>query len=177
MVRHSAIPSYTRADSFVRRKNIYSIKMYRCADKSLAQQGRKQANDSVRMASISFGALPCRKKNLMTARISMLLKSRAALTCFRTCFLPRRAKDLPAHRQSLLLFSITPMTITPAFSLKPKVPVDNSDILCFSGIHKTASNTPLCYPSNLLTHCSEHEKFWTMHHNRACTNLQITKGI
>jgi len=33
---------------------------------------------SIRMAWISFGALPCRKKNLMTARISMLLKSCAS---------------------------------------------------------------------------------------------------
>jgi len=32
----------------------------------------------------------------MTARVSMLLKSRASLTCFRACFLPRRAKDLSA---------------------------------------------------------------------------------
>ena len=36
-------------------------------------------NVSIRMAWISFGALPCReKKNLMTARVSMLLKSRAS---------------------------------------------------------------------------------------------------
>ena len=32
------------------------------ADKSLARPGRKQANVSVRIAWISFGALPCRKK-------------------------------------------------------------------------------------------------------------------
>ena len=38
------------------------------------------------------------KKNLMTARVSMLLKSRASLTCFRVCFLPGRAKDLSAQR-------------------------------------------------------------------------------
>jgi len=35
------------------------------------------------------------KKNLMTARVSML-KSRVSLTCFRACFLPGRAKDLSA---------------------------------------------------------------------------------
>jgi len=40
------------------------------------------------MAWISFGALPCRKKKLMTARISMLLKSRASLACFQACFIP-----------------------------------------------------------------------------------------
>ena len=39
-----------------------------------------------------------RKRNLMTARVSMLLKSSAYLTCFRACFLPGRAKDLPPPR-------------------------------------------------------------------------------
>jgi len=38
--------------------------MYRGADKSLARPGRKQANVSVRMACISFGAFPCKKKKL-----------------------------------------------------------------------------------------------------------------
>jgi len=70
---------------------------YRDADKSLARTGRKQANVSLRMLWISFGALPCReKKNLMTARFSMLLKSCASLKCFLPCFLPGRAKDLSA---------------------------------------------------------------------------------
>jgi hypothetical protein len=36
----------------------------------------------------------------MTARVLMLLKSRASLTCFRACFLPGRAKDLSAPRYS-----------------------------------------------------------------------------
>jgi len=72
---------------------------YRDADKSLARPGRKQPNISVRMAWISFGALHCRgEKNLMTARVSMLLKLRASLACFRACFLPGRAKDLSAPR-------------------------------------------------------------------------------
>jgi len=35
---------------------------YKDADKSLARPGRKQANVSVRIAWISFGVLPCRKK-------------------------------------------------------------------------------------------------------------------
>ena len=78
----------------------HNVTLYRGADKSLTRPGRKQANVSVRMAWISFGALPCRKKNkhLMTARVSMLLKSRASLTCFRACFLPGRAKDLSSRR-------------------------------------------------------------------------------
>ena len=41
---------------------------YRGGDKSLTRPGRKQANVSVRMAWISFGALPCRKRNWMRAR-------------------------------------------------------------------------------------------------------------
>jgi hypothetical protein len=48
-----------------------------------------------------FPSAPChagKKENLMTARISMLLKLRAFLTCLRTCFLPGRAKDLSATR-------------------------------------------------------------------------------
>jgi len=46
-----------------------------------------------------FPSAPClAKKNLITARVSMLLKSRASLTCFRACFLPGRAKDLSAPR-------------------------------------------------------------------------------
>jgi len=69
------------------------------ADKSLARPGRKQANVSVGMEWISFGALSCRKKKtLMKVHVSMLLKSRASLTCFRACFLPGRAKDLSARR-------------------------------------------------------------------------------
>jgi len=60
--------------------------------------GRKQANVSVRMAWISFGALPCSERNLMTARLSMLLKSRASRTRFWARRLPGRAKDLSAPR-------------------------------------------------------------------------------
>ena len=60
--------------SLEERRNVFSS--YRGVDKSVARPGRKQANISVRMAWISFGALPCRKKkHLMTARVSMLLKS------------------------------------------------------------------------------------------------------
>ena len=42
--------------------------------------------------------MSCTKRNLMTALVSILLKSRASLTCFRVCFLPGRAKDLSAPR-------------------------------------------------------------------------------
>jgi len=45
-----------------------------------------------------FPSAPClaKKKILLTARVSMLLKSRTSLTCFRACFLPGRVKDLSA---------------------------------------------------------------------------------
>ena len=69
--------------------------IYRGADKSVAQPGRKQTNISVRIVWISFSTLPCRKKkNLMTARVLMVLKSCSSLTCFWACFLPGWAKDL-----------------------------------------------------------------------------------
>jgi len=73
-------------------------KKYRGSDKSLARPRRKQANVSVRMAWIFFGVLSCRKKKNLTARVSMLLKSRASLSCFGVCFLPGRAKELSAPR-------------------------------------------------------------------------------
>jgi len=52
-----------------------------------------------------FPSAPCLVggKNLITARVSMLLKSRTSLTCFRVCFLPGRAKDLSAPRYAHIL--------------------------------------------------------------------------
>jgi len=38
------------------------------------------------------------KKNLMTARVSMLLKSSAYLICFLASFVPGRSKDLSGPR-------------------------------------------------------------------------------
>ena len=51
---------------------------YRGADKSLARPGRKKANVSVRMAWISFGALPCRKKKLDSSRLDVVEIARVA---------------------------------------------------------------------------------------------------
>ena len=47
-----------------------------------------------------------KQKNLMTARVSMLLKSRAALTCFRACFLPGWAKDLSAQEYIVCIWFV-----------------------------------------------------------------------
>ena len=49
----------------------------------------------------------------MIARVSMLLKSRASLTCFRGCFLPGRPKDLSARRY---LHSPCLVTLPPALN-------------------------------------------------------------
>ena len=58
-----------------------------------------------------FPSAPCfakKKKILMTARVSMLLKSRASLTRFRACLLPDRAKDLSTPlEQSLSRYLLT----------------------------------------------------------------------
>jgi len=63
----------------------YGTALYRGADKSLARSGRKQAN--VCQNGVNFlrrlDLQEKKKKHLMTARVSMLLKSRASLTCFR----------------------------------------------------------------------------------------------
>ena len=58
----------------------FILPRYTAADKSLARPGRKTGNVSIGMARISFGllALQEKKKRLMTARVSMLLKSRAS---------------------------------------------------------------------------------------------------
>jgi len=89
---------HVRRQKLVRGGRFGEQEMYRDADKSLAQPERKQCNVSVRISWISFGALPCREKNLMTACVLMLLKSRVSLTGFRACFFPGRAKDLSAPR-------------------------------------------------------------------------------
>jgi len=71
---------------------------YRGADKSLARQ---EANKLMFLSQWrEFPSTPCLAGggDLMTARVSMLLKSRASLTRFRDCFLPGQAKELSAPR-------------------------------------------------------------------------------
>ena len=52
-----------------------------------------------------FPLVPCLagEKNLMTVRISMLLKSCVSLTRFRVSFHPGRAKDLSAPRYNMYI--------------------------------------------------------------------------
>ena len=83
---------------------IISKQMHRGADKFLARLGRKQAKCFCQNGVNFLRRLALqKKKNLMTARVSMLLKSRASLTCFRVCFLPSGAKDLSAPRYRMLI--------------------------------------------------------------------------
>ena len=49
---------------------------------TVAQDGASTCNVTVRIACISFGTQPCRKKNLVTARVFMLLKSLASADMF-----------------------------------------------------------------------------------------------
>jgi len=58
-----AAPLHIRSRSSIRNLRKHHA-VVQGADKSLARPGKKQDNVSVRMAWISFGALPCRKKNL-----------------------------------------------------------------------------------------------------------------
>ena len=105
----------------------------------------------------------------MTARVSMLLKSRASLTCFRASFLPGRAKELSAPLYAFVfrcgrrMCSVNAMEhdlLGPVYrcSLSGFVPVagrwlnvlnmSNSDVSC------GASNPPqLCWISVTSTKC------------------------
>ena len=60
---------------------------------TVAYDGAYSPNVSITLAWISYRALPCRKKNLMTARVSMLLKSRASPDMF-PFSLRNKKKDL-----------------------------------------------------------------------------------
>ena len=61
--------------------------------------GACSPNVSVRMAWISFGALLCQKRNLMTARVAMLLKSRASpdMLPFSLCSKKRQTPSFQRH--------------------------------------------------------------------------------
>ena len=73
---------------------------------TVAYDGAWSPNVSVKMAWISFGVLPCRKKYyLMTARVLVLLKSRASpdILPFNLC----NKKRLVIRHMNRLLFSAT----------------------------------------------------------------------
>ena len=77
-----------------------SFDIYMGADKSLARPGRKQANVSVRMAWISFDALPCRgggEKLDDSSRLDVVEIARVP-DMLPSLFLLGRAKDLSAPR-------------------------------------------------------------------------------
>jgi len=56
-----------------------------------------------------FPSAPClaeKKSNLITARVLMLLKSRASLTCFRTWFLLGRVRDLSEPSTTVISLAV-----------------------------------------------------------------------
>ena len=73
---------------------------------TVAYDGACSPNVSIRMAWISFGALPCRKKNLLTACVSMLLKSHASPDMLR--FSLCNKKRLTIRHMNRPLFPTTP---------------------------------------------------------------------
>ena len=68
------------------------------ADMSLARPGRKKLMFLSEWREFPSAPYLAGKQILMTALVSMLLKSCASLICFRACFLPGRDKDLSAPR-------------------------------------------------------------------------------
>jgi len=71
---------------------------HKCTGVLVSPTRKEKVNVSVRTAWISCGTLLCGKINMMTTRISILLKTRTSLTYFRASSLPGRAKDLSAPR-------------------------------------------------------------------------------
>jgi len=94
-------------------QNVQLWVLYRAADKSLARPGRKQANVSVRMAWVSFGALPCRKKKNWWQLTSQCCWNRARpwhaseLVAFLVGLRTYQHPGTRRLRLSLLIFCIT----------------------------------------------------------------------
>ena len=106
------------------------------------------------------------KKNMMTARVSMLLKSRASLICFRACFLPGRAKDYQhpgitglvlyrytSHALSNLQHKITPITKNPFLFIelqnRPAYRTTQTDMSSFTIVISLSLKESLHSESNL----------------------------
>ena len=85
---------------------VRSQSLYRLSYRAHDQEGNKPMFLS-EWGEYPFAPSLAGKKNLMTARVSMLLKSHASLTCFRACFLPGRAKDLSAPRYLFSYWSVS----------------------------------------------------------------------
>ena len=94
---------------------------------TMAYFGVCSPNVSVRMAWIFFGVLPYRKKNLMTARVSMLLKSHASpdMLSFRLC----NKKKLAIQHMNRHLF---PKTLSiPSYDMESFLIIIQRRCVCF----------------------------------------------
>ena len=123
------------------------------ADKSLARPGRKQANVSVRMTWISFGALPYREKTCKLAYRCCWI--RASLKCFWACILPGRAKDLSAPRSTFRIFvlhfirNLTCLTLqcqaqVTLWTLIPYLLLATTHVMVMNALKGTVNLKPLC---------------------------------
>ena len=87
--------------------NIYSIaKDSVCTGMLISPLPDQEGNKVMFLSECrEYPSAPCLAggKNLI-ARVSMLLKSLATMTCFRACFLPDLAKDLSAPRYLFFFF-------------------------------------------------------------------------
>ena len=106
------------------------------------------------------------KKNLMIARVSMLLKSRASLTCFRACFLPGRAKDLSA----------------PGYLSLPRVELCLSKeqllkCLKVSGLECISLKFWINIRTHARTHTHHSHKYWYYTKHNLWTRLQHAWGV
>ena len=72
---------------------------------TMTYDGASSTNVSIRMACTSFEALPCRKKKIMTDRVSMLLKSRAMIEMLPFSFFNKKSPAIQ-HKNRPLFPSI-----------------------------------------------------------------------
>ena len=102
----------------------------------------------------------------MTARVSMLLKSRASLTCFRACFLPGWAEDLSVpcvcsvdgaslynlvnETKVRVLFLMYFVSFIYKLYMFRTSPGQSSSQSILPSQHDATSFTPLCLPDSQL---------------------------
>ena len=140
--------------------SFFPPQLYRGADKSLAWLGKKQANVSVRMAWISFSALPCRKKTWW----------QLASRCYWNCAHPWRASELVSFLVGLMTYQ---------YSGKGKV---RQFVRCSLSIEMSANYWKLslvmevCSECNVLFKCIKLFHVWFIVQAMWCS-VYVTCGL